>query len=358
MKKLLPFFVTFVLVMLIIPLLSLIGSKDSLPKPIKKAHSKDVTIYKILNHKTEEVFDLTPEEYIIGVVAAEMPIGFHTEAIKAQAVAAHTYALRQIDAELNSPTPELKGAYLTTDFTKNQSYMSIDELKESWGKNYDTNYKKLSDAVKSVINEVVTYDKKPIIAAFHSISGGVTENAKTVWGKEVNYLIPVTSEGDELSPNFEVKTALTVSEVEHAFKLKYSDIKFSEDKDSWFFITKKSESNTITECKVGSIVCTGKEIREILKLKSANFKIEYSNGKFTFITNGYGHGVGMSQYGADYLARQGKTYDEILKHYYSGVEIEKIYDENSDNSEETTSKDDTTSNKITSSSEKSDNKQI
>ncbi|WMJ22443.1 stage II sporulation protein D [Paludicola sp. MB14-C6] len=321
MKKVLPVLGTFILILLIIPLFALIGSNKS---PLSPREKTDTTTYLVLNHKTGEVMKLDPANYIKGVVAAEMPIAYHAEALKAQAVAAHTYALRQIDAELKNPSPELKGAYLSTDFEKGQAYISVEELKEKWGKNYEINYKKLSDAVDSVINEILVYEDKPILAAFHSISGGITESAKTVWGKDVSYLVPVKSEGDELSPNYETKTTLTASEVEHAFTQKYKDIKFDKDKTKWFQILKRSDSKTITEIQVGSEKMNGKDVREVLNLKSSNFEVAFANESFTFTTNGYGHGVGMSQYGADYLARQGKTYHEILLHYYSGVTVKEI----------------------------------
>lgn len=327
MKKIIPFLLTFIMIMLVIPMISIIGKKTPPSPSAQQLHGQEVIYYKVLNHKTDEVMSLTPQQYIRGVVAAEMPISFHMEALKAQAVAAHTYALRQIDSELTNPTPELMGAILTTDFTKNQAFISDDELKERWGKSYDVNSQKLDEAVSSVINEIITYDDKPIIAAFHSISSGVTESAKTIWGKDVSYLVPVESQGDELSPNYEAKTMLTPKEVENALLQKYPDIKLDQDKAKWFQIISRSDSNTITEMTAGSIQCTGKDIRELLKLKSANFTVNFVNGSFEFTTNGYGHGVGMSQYGADYLARQGKTYNEILTHYYKGVSIQPISEE-------------------------------
>lgn len=327
MKKILPFALALLIIMLAIPLIAIIGGEPS-PSTIEPNEPTklpdDVTVYTLLDHKTGDILSLTPIEYITGVVAAEMPIDFHIEALKAQAVAAHTYALRHIDAELKKPTPELKGAFLTTDYTKNQAYISDSELKTRWGKNYDLNHKKLTEAVSSVINKVITYDDKPIIAAFHSISGGTTESAKNVWGQDISYLTPVKSDGDELSPSYSTKTTLTADEVEFAFTQAYPDIKFDKDKSQWFSIITSSESKTITEIKVGSITCTGKDVREILKLRSANFSVEYSENSFTFTTNGYGHGVGMSQYGADFLARQGKSYEEILKHYYTGTIISEI----------------------------------
>lgn len=331
MRKFTSFLIFLVLLILIIPCFALFGGKirDNPPVPPKSSKLDEADLetnnfYIIKDAKSGEIFKLSPSDYIKGVVAAEMPIDFHSEALKAQAVAAHTYALLQIANELENPTPELDGAYLSTDYEKFQAYVSVDELRSKWGDNYDLNYKKLSEAVDAVIDEVITFNDAPIAAAFHSVSGGITESAKNVWGNEISYLAPVKSDGDELSPSFESSVTLTEKEVSHALLQSFPEIKFSKDRGKWFEILKKTDSGTISEIKVGSISTTGIKIREILKLKSANFTVEYENPDFTFKTFGYGHGVGMSQYGADYMARQGATAKEILLHYYSGVTIDKI----------------------------------
>ncbi|MEG0693712.1 MAG: stage II sporulation protein D [Oscillospiraceae bacterium] len=329
MRKFTSFILFSVFLILIIPAFALLGGdiKSNVPKqnnPISKTDYEENNFYLVKNVDTNEVMRITPSDYIKGVVAAEMPIDFHSEALKAQAVAAHTYALRQIDEQLKNPNPDLDGAYLSTDYTKFQAYSSNEDLKTKWGKDFNLNYKKLSECVDSVINEVLTYEDAPIAAAFHSISSGKTESAKNVWGQDISYLSPVVSVGDELSPSFENTVTLTDQEVAHAILQEFPDAKFPKDRSKWFVITKKSESNTITEIKIGSVTTTGKVIRELLKLKSANFTVDFKDSSFTFVTSGYGHGVGMSQYGADYMARQGSDYKEILLHYYSGVSIDPI----------------------------------
>ncbi|MFZ2538702.1 MAG: SpoIID/LytB domain-containing protein, partial [Oscillospiraceae bacterium] len=235
MRKLTTFILFSVFLILIIPAFALLGGniKNSVPKQnniISKTDLEENNFYLIKDAQTNEVMKLTPSDYIKGVVAAEMPIDFHSEALKAQAVAAHTYALRQIDEELKTPTPELDGAYLSTDYTKFQAYISTADLKIKWGKDFDLNYKKLSNCVDSVINDVLTYDNAPIAAAFHSISSGKTESAKNVWGQDISYLSPVDSVGDELSPSFENTVTLTDQEVAHAISLKFPDVKFSKDR--------------------------------------------------------------------------------------------------------------------------------
>lgn len=335
MRKVTSFLIFLVLLILIIPCFALFGGKlkdnpiptKKNPQSIPQLEEEDIetnNFYLIKDAKSGEIFRLTPNDYIKGVVAAEMPIDFHSEALKAQAVAAHTYTLLQIAQELKNPTPELEGAYLSTDYQKFQAYVSVDELKEKWGQNFELNYKKLSEAVDPVINEVITYENAPIAAAFHSVSGGKTESSKNVWGRDLSYLTPVVSDGDELSPSYESSVTLTEKEVSHALMQSFPDIKFSKDRTKWFEVLKKTDSGTISEIRVGSVTTTGVKIREIFKLKSANFTVEYKNSDFVFNTFGYGHGVGMSQYGADYMARQGSTYTEILLHYYNGVSIDKI----------------------------------
>lgn len=322
MKNFLPFLLTLTAILLLIPLLAYGGKKQS--NDLSPFLGQDILQYRVLNHKTNEIMTLTPKEYIRGVVAAEMPITFHSEAIKSQTVAAHTYALRQIDEQLRNPSSELRGAFLTTDYTINQAYLSDEDLKSLWGSHFESNYAKLTQAVDSVIDEILVYNNKPIIAAFHSISSGKTESAFAVWGQDVDYLIPVNSEGDELSPNFETITTLTPTEIQHAFTTQYPNITFDPSPENWFSITQRSDSGTVLSVQAGSVTCSGKEIREILKLRSANFTIEFEDNNFQFTTLGYGHGVGMSQYGADYLARQGKSYEEILSHYYQGATLQQV----------------------------------
>lgn len=342
MKKIFLNVFVLVLIMLIIPALAFTNGqppKDKASTPplspitptVTPEKTDDTTqgeplLYKVLDHKSGEIMSLTPLEYIKGVVAAEMPIEFHKEALSAQAIAAHTYALRQIASELEAQTPELNGAYLTTDYTKNQAYISDSDLKIKWGEHYDENQKKLSEAVNSVIDKVIVVDGKPIIAAFHSLSNGTTESAENVWGQDVPYLKPVKSEGDDLSPKYSNNIVLTPAEVETALKAVYPDLVLPANKADWFVIDELTPSKTVKSVKVSDLTLTGKEIREALGLKSASFDVSYSDGNFTFSTRGYGHGVGMSQYGADFLARQGKTADEILTHYYTGVEIISIKD--------------------------------
>lgn len=328
LKKYISVFVGLAVLILTIPLLAFTGSgKEKLPASSGSSSTdgqttaEDPDSFKLYNHKTDKVETISVSDYVKRVVAAEMPADYHTEALKAQAVAAHTYALNMKQQQKASPTKALKGADLSTDPATSQSYMDLEELKAFYGDKFEASYKKISDAVDAVIDKVIIYDNEPIAAAFHSISGGMTEDAANVWGKSLDYLKPVLSDGDQLSPNYEARTELTAEEVKTKLTAKFGDLTFPEDASKWITVKTLTDSKMVKEADVCGKTVSGVELRSALGLNSAYFTVTYKDGKFLFDTKGKGHGVGMSQYGADYLARQGKTYDEILKYYYSGVEI-------------------------------------
>lgn len=278
--------------------------------------------YLIQNHKTGEVINLTPTEYIKGVVSAEMPMSFHDEALKAQAITAHSYALRQIENAINSNDDSLNGAYISTDSNKFQAYFSKEERQSFWGDDkFDEYEERLYTIVKEVITQIAVVENEPIIGAFHSLSNGKTESAQEVWGESVTYLISAQSEWDKYSPNYEMTKNLSIDEVENALKKAYPNIKLDSNINNWFTQIELNESDRISSIKAGDIVLTGHELRTILKLRSASFEVYVEGEEFIFTQIGYGHGVGLSQYGADYMARQGYNYEEILKHYFNGIEI-------------------------------------
>lgn len=280
-----------------------------------------ITVYL---HTEDQTQEMLMSDYIKGVVIAEMPATFEAEALKAQAVLAHTYTLRIMSNEQKKPTESLKGGLISTDPAKHQAYLSEQQAKERFGDNYITYQQKISDCVDAVINKVLTYNDQPIIAAFHAISSGNTENAKNVWGSEVPYLIKIESVGDELAPSFENTLTLTVKEVQTILQKKYPDMKLSDQKEDWFTNPTYTPSGYVSSIQVLSQSVTGQEIRSLFQLKSAHFTIGFQDDKFIFQTKGYGHGVGMSQYGADYMARQNKTYEEILAHYYPNTQLSEI----------------------------------
>lgn len=263
-------------------------------------------------------------DYIIGVVAGEMPASYHEEALKAQAVAAYTYAIKTIYNERSSPSPALKGASITDDSTKHQAYITLDRMKEKWGEYYDANYKKISAAVKAVFGEALTYNGQIANALFHSISSGKTEDARNIWGGSGQpYLVSVDSSGDVNAPNYSSVTVLTEEQFKKVAKT-IPSVKLSEKAKDWVGEVEKTAAGTVKSIVIGGVKLKGTEVRTYFGLRSPTFTITYKDGSFTIKTKGYGHGVGMSQYGADYMAKQGKTYKEILSHYYPGTELVKL----------------------------------
>lgn len=332
MKHYFGIFLGIAVLIMTIPCFAFAGVPDSIkkgPAPNTSSGSgqadADTTdSFRIYNHKTGQVESITASDYIKGVVAAEMPANYHTEALKAQAVAAHTYALKMKEMQATSPNEALKGADISTDPSTSQSYMSIAELQDFYGEQFETAYKKISDAVEAVLDKVIICDGEPIAAAFHAISGGTTEDAANVWGHALPYLKPVLSDGDQLSPEYETKTELSKEQVKAALSKAFEGLTFSDDPSGWITAITLTESGSVKEALVCGKSVSGPDLRTALGLNSAYFTVSYADGTFIFDTKGKGHGVGMSQYGADYLARQGKTYDEILKYYYTDVEIATI----------------------------------
>lgn len=337
MKQYLSILILFAFFLMAIPSISLLKKPDGLKLSDASSSSSDSSkaqddsntaekevdkdVFLVLDTKSGQVLSVSAKDYVIGAVSAEMPASFNVEALKAQAVAAHTYAVRQREKELASPTSELDGAYFSNDSSKYQAYFTTEQAKEFYGDNYDTNYKKISEAVDAVLNEILMYKNEPIVAAFHSMSGGTTESAAVVWGSDIDYLVPVDSSQDIDSPDYLEEVKFTSTELSARLTAKYPKIKLGDDKASWLTITTRSTSGTILTVKAGDTELKGVELRTLLSLRSANFEINYADDTFTITTKGYGHGVGLSQYGANAMAAEGKTYKEILTHYYKGVEI-------------------------------------
>lgn len=275
------------------------------------------TVYHVLVTETGEILEVPLREYVIGAVGAEMPVSFETEALKAQAVAAHTYAERQ--CLLSDGNEALCGADFSDDPAKYQAFLTDAQLRERWGSNYEAYYEKLSAAVDAVLPELLTYEDVPIIAAFHAMSSGRTEASENVWGSEVAYLRSVESAADRNAPQFEETVQFTAEEVLAGLTQAHAGIVIGGDAAEWFGLPVTSEAGTVLQQPAGDGIFTGQELRSIFGLRSAAFSIGYAEGIFTFTTYGYGHDVGMSQYGANAMAQEGHTYREILAYYYPGA---------------------------------------
>lgn len=277
--------------------------------------------YKVLDIESGRVLKVPVREYVIGAVCAEMPASFGEEALKAQAVAAHTYAERQRLREQESPSPELKGADFSNDTGKYQGYYTKDRIKEAFGEHFDENYKKIAAAADEVLPYVITYDDAPIIAAFHSMSSGFTESAENAWGAPVEYLVEVDSRSDLTAPKFREDKRYKAAELKAALEAAFDGVSLGDDVSQWLRVLTISDSGTVLEASVEGHTVTGGQVRSALDLRSAAFEVRYEPDEIVITTKGYGHGVGMSQYGADAMAAQGKSWREIIGHYYPNCTI-------------------------------------
>lgn len=279
--------------------------------------------YKILDISSGIVMEVPVRDYVIGAVCAEMPAAFHEEALKAQAVAAHTYAERQRSLAAVSPDPTLLGADLSNDTSKYQGYFTESQMRYFFGDNYDLYYEKISSAVDEVLPYILTYDGEPIISAFHSMSSGVTESAENAWGTAVDYLVPVDSEYDMAAPKYTEEVSYEADFLRQRLEKVFKDVELGEKLENWVVPMEISPSGTVLTASVGNLQVTGGDIREALGLRSADFEVKAEEDTLIFTTHGYGHGVGMSQYGANTMANDGKTWRDILEHYYVDVSIKK-----------------------------------
>ncbi len=251
------------------------------------------------------------EDYIVGVVSAEMPVSFEMEALKAQAVVARSYAMNKIKNSKNKK-------YDIVDTVLNQVYLSNSELKKNWGSSYSKNIKKIKKAVNNTKGEYLEYKGNIVQAYFFSTSTGVTENSEEVWVSKLPYLRSVESVWDEYeSPVFNSKENFSLSDFYTKLDLPYK-------KSLKIKVLKKTSTGRTKLIKINGVSFTGDDITSLLKLRSNYFSIKKDGNNVVIDVKGYGHGVGMSQYGANGMAKEGYKYDKILKHYYQGVKIKKI----------------------------------
>ena len=288
-------------------------------KEYEKYDYKKYGTIKLLHEKTGEIEELPIDEYLLGVVSSEMPANFEIEALKAQAVVARTYTIYQI---MNS-----NGKHGEADICDNyaccQAWISKEDRLNRWDENEkESNWNKIIDAVNSTSGKIITYNGEPIDAFFHSNSGGVTETASNVWGgKNFPYLQCVEVSGEDNYEQFSSEVNLSKEELLNKLKVKYPEVEISFNEPDQIKIKEYTESGRVKTIKFGNIELSGTEVRTLFSLKSTNFKIEADETNIIFKVLGYGHGVGMSQTGADSLAKNGKNYEEIIKHFYTGIEI-------------------------------------
>lgn len=276
----------------------------------------------VYDDENDRVLSMRLEEYLCGVVAAEMPASFEEEALKAQAVAARTFTLRRLPACGGTPCGRC-GADVCTDSTCCQSYRSAEQLASKWGADAAYYSARVEEAVYSTAGEVATYEGALIEALYHSTAGGMTESSENVFASAQPYLVSVESPGEEGSAHY--RDSITFPRKSFITKLNaaFPRAELSAKKlEVQVEITARFASGRVKTVRLGKVEVTGRQFRKALDLPSANFTIEFVGEDVRVSTKGYGHGVGMSQYGANAMAKEGSDYRAILQHYYTGINIE------------------------------------
>lgn len=303
MKK----FITTILLIIIIPYLVVTIFVED--KNIKFEFATN-TFVRVLDESSGNILKVPLEEYVKGVVAGEMPASFNIEALKAQAVASRSYVLKHMQQSINNP-------YDVVDTIKNQVYLTEEELKTRWKDEYDIYINKIEQAVISTKGEYISYEGDVIEAFFFSTSNGKTENSGEVFLTQLPYLKSVDSTWDKASPAFTGSKEVSLADFYTKLNLKYNE-------NLNIKILSYTASGAIKKLSINGTQFEAYTIRDKFGLRSTSFTINKVGSNVVFTTKGYGHGVGMSQYGAQGMANNGYKYEEIIKHYYQGVEISKI----------------------------------
>lgn len=338
MKKLGLYFLVFILICFIIPALLTKrdiqansheegkNSEEQANKEIGNTIEDTAYNYKnygtiqLLHQKTGEVESVELDQYLCHVVSAEMPVSYEMEALKAQAIVARTYTLYKVKNKKH------ENADICDESTCCQAWISKEDRLARWEEaTKESNWQKIEQCVKETKGKIITYQNEPINAFFHSNSGGITELPVNVWGGSgYPYLQVVETSGEEGYSQYASEVELSNQQLLEILKTKYQDIQIDFGQPEEIKILEHTDSHRVKTIKFGNHEISGVEARSIFGLKSTNFEITKEADKVKFTVKGYGHGVGMSQTGADTMAKQGSHYEDIIKHFYVGIEIKEI----------------------------------
>lgn len=281
--------------------------------------------FKLYDTSLKKIIEVSDKEFCYGALAAEMDTSCETEALKAQAVALYSYYSLLRSEQRKKPSDELNGGDFTCDSKVWKVYVPKSELKEKWSITFDESYKIITDAVDRVFGTVLTYDGSLAKTVFHKMSSGTTESHKDIFGEDIPYLKPVASPFDMLSNNFTTCVRLSNDEFVNKAKEKWDDFKDSGNPNTLIGEAKQTDSGSVTEITLGGKKLSGQQVKDAFSLRSCNFELMYTQDQFVFTVKGYGDGVGMSQNGANEMAKQGAGYKEILNHYYPGTVLAEKY---------------------------------
>ena len=343
MKKFLTYSGAFVLLFFIFPAICTISPKEDVAETVSNVEENDnisqpeqndstqnyadynyekFKTIKLLHTESGQVEELNIDEYLYGVVASEMPVNFEVEALKAQSIVARTYTIYQM---IHS-SGKHENADICDNYACCQAWISKEDRLAKWSaEEAESNWNKIVEAVDSTTNKIVTYNGEAINAFFHSNSGGVTESSVNVWGGvDYPYLKSVETAGEDGYKQYSSQVQLSKQELQDKLKEKYPDCEIDFSQENCLQILEYTTSGRVKTIKFGNKEIAGTEARRILELKSTNFSFSINGDTVIFAVTGYGHGVGMSQTGADTMAKSGANCEEIIKHFYTDVEIAEL----------------------------------
>ena len=333
MKKIFIYYILLIFICFAIPIIFTSNFFDKNKEKSKSSEAENTILestydykkyntIKLLHTKTKKVEKIDLDEYLYGVVSAEMPASFEEEALKAQAVVARTYTIYKI---VNNDGKH-DDADICDDSSCCQAWISKEDRLSKWDKDdRNDNWNKIVNAVNSTQGKIITYDGKPINAFFHSNSGGETEAPIDVWGGSgYPYLQSVATSGEDAYSQYSSEATFTQKEFKEKIKEVHNDFKIDFEEKDCIKIKEYTDGNRVKTIKIGNLELSGVEVRNIFGLRSANFKVEMEDNKIKFEVIGYGHGVGMSQTGADSMAKEGSNYEDIIHHFYTNVKIENM----------------------------------
>ncbi len=333
MKKLLKFVLLLTLCSISMPLLTVrmtaqedaveqlpdtLVSENVLQALPKRIYDTEKTIRLL---REGSVRELSLREYLVGVLAAEMPAGFPEEALKAQAVAARTYAFYKMALYAENQEAH-KGADLCDDPAHCEAFVDLTvQAVELWGTSAEIYQQRIISAVEATDGLILVYEDAPIAAVFCAAAAEKTENAEDIWGQALPYLVSVESPGGQDCSQYLATVTIPQQEFAATIQKDWPEADFAQAPGGWFRDSHRTEAGSVMDVLVGGVRLTGSQVRQAAGLNSANFTVKVQGSDLVFSTIGYGHGVGLSQYGARFLALDGQRYDQILAHYYPGTQL-------------------------------------
>lgn len=322
MREFIATVIVFAVFMTLIPCLVFLSGSRKADKD-KSSQETSVESVEIYFTDEKESKNYTADEYVIGAVLAQMPADFNEEALKAQCVLANTYACYRRNAEKFCPTENLHGAIMSDNESLYQGFFTETQAKSFYGDDYETAYDKIKSACEQVSGVTLTYENSPVIVAFHAISSGNTVSAKDAWGQDIPYLQAIESLSDKDIDGIESKATVTEEQLKNALLENYPEIDFSsfDDAEKWVLLSDVTDTGYVKTVSVCGTEISASDFTNLFDISSPCFTVEYNDKGFTFTAMGYGHLVGLSQYGANAMADNGRDYKEILMHYYTDCEI-------------------------------------